>query len=117
LGEKIAEEFEKGYNTVIMENHGTVIGGANLKDAYVRFETFEFSGRIIIGASTVGDPGYLSDDQIDEFESSIPHDIPEMEEMDYNSDELTIQTNISELVRRACEKGLMISSCGTVSER
>lgn len=89
----------------------------DLKDAYVRFETLEFSGRTIIGASTVDDPGYLSDDQIDEFESSIPHDIPEMEEVDYNSDELTIRTNISELVRRACNQGLMISSYGTVSVR
>ncbi len=117
LGEKIAEEFERGYDAVIMENHGTVIGGTDLKDAYVRFETLEFSGNTIIGASTVGDPGYLTDDQIDEFESSIPHDIPEMEKVEYDSDELIIRTNISELVRRACDQGLMISSYGTVSVR
>ncbi len=117
LGDKIAEEFEKGFDAVIMENHGTVVGGTDLKDAYVRFETLEFSGRTIIGACTVGDPGYLTNDQIDEFESSIPNDIPEMEEVVYNSDELTIRTNISELVRRACDQGLMISSYGTVSVR
>ena len=117
LGENIAEEFKKGYDAVIMENHGTVVGGTDLKDAYVRFETLEFSGRTIIGASTVGDPKYLSDEQIEAFESSIPIDIPEMDHVEYNSNELTIRNNISELVRRACNQGLMISSYGTVSVR
>jgi L-fuculose-phosphate aldolase len=117
LGKKIATEFEKGFNAVIMENHGTVVGGTDLKDAYVRFETLEFSGRTIIGASTVGEPGYLTDAQIEAFESSIPLDIPEMDEVVHTSEELTIRTNISELVRRACDQGLMIGSYGTVSVR
>jgi len=88
-----------------------------LKDAYVRFETFEFSARTIIGASTVGDPCFLSNDQIEEFETSIPDDIPEMDKVEYSADERSIRTNISELVRRACDQGLMISSYGTVSVR
>jgi L-fuculose-phosphate aldolase len=117
LGQKIAMEFEKGYDAVIMENHGTVIGGSDLKDAYVRFETLEFSARTIIGASTVGEPCFLSNDQIEEFETSIPDDIPEMDAVEYSADERSIRTNISELVRRACDQGLMISSYGTVSVR
>ena len=40
-----------------------------------------------------------------------------MDQVDYPSDELTIRTNISELVRRACSQGLMISSYGIVSVR
>jgi L-fuculose-phosphate aldolase len=40
-----------------------------------------------------------------------------MEIIEYPSDELAIRTNISELVRRACNQGLMISSYGTVSVR
>ena len=39
LGEKIASEFKKGFDAVIMENHGSVVGGTDLKDAFVRFET------------------------------------------------------------------------------
>jgi len=42
LGEEIAKEFHKGINAVIMENHGTVVGGRNLSDAFMRFETLEF---------------------------------------------------------------------------
>lgn len=117
LGEKIAHEFERGYDAVIMENHGTVIGGVDLKDAYVRFETLEFSARTIIGASTVGVPNYLTDEQIDTFEASIPNDIPELENVEYTAHELSIRTNISELVRRACDQRLMIGSYGTVSVR
>ena len=100
-----------------MENHGIVVGGINIKDAYIRFEALEFSARTIIGASTVGSVNYLTDGQIEQFENSIPEDIPEMENVESPSDELAIRTNISELVRRACNQGLMISSYGTVSVR
>jgi len=100
-----------------MENHRIVVAGTDLKDAYIRFEALEFSARTISGASTVGTVSYLTDEQIEQFENSIPKDIPEMDQVDYPSDELTIRTNISELVRRACSQGLMISSYGTVSVR
>ena len=117
LGDKIAEQFSRGYDAVTMENHGIVVAGTDLKDAYIRFEALEFSARTISGASTVGTVSYLTDEQIEQFENSIPKDIPEMDQVDYPSDELTIRTNISELVRRACSQGLMISSYGTVSVR
>ncbi len=117
LGAKIAKEFTKGFHAVIMENHGTVVGGTDLKDAYVRFETLEFSARTLIGASTVGEPHYLSDAQIDEFESQIPEDIPEMLEVEHTPEEQAIRRNIAMLVRRACDQGLMISSYGNMSVR
>ena len=117
LGALIAEEFRKGLNAVIMENHGTVVGGADLKEAYIRFETLEFAARTIINAKTVGEPVFLTDKQIDAFESQIGVDIPDMTETEHPSDELLIRKNISELVRRACEQGLMIGSYGTVSVR
>jgi len=117
LGQKIAAEFEKGFNAVIMENHGTVVGGSDLKDAYVRFETLEFSARTIINASTIGNPSYLHDKQIDAFESQIPEELPELESIEHDENELSIRRHISTLVRRSCAQGLMISSYGTVSMR
>lgn len=117
LGKNIGREFKKGFNAVIMENHGCVIGGTDLKDAFIRFETLEFAARTIIGAQTVGEPNYLSDQQIDEFESQIPTDLPELQTIEHPSDELLIRRNISDLVRRACKQGLMIGSYGTVSVR
>ena len=43
LGDKIAEQFSRGYDAVIMENHGIVVGGTDIKDAFIRFEALEFS--------------------------------------------------------------------------
>ncbi len=117
LGKVIAEEFVKGFNAVIMENHGTVVGGTDLGDAFQRFETLEFCARTIINGSTIGKPKYLTDEQIEAFEKQIPHLLPEMESVEYPSDERAIREEIKKIVHRACEQGLMISSYGTVSVR
>jgi L-fuculose-phosphate aldolase len=117
LGENIATEFEKGFMAVIMENHGIVLGGSDLLDAYTRFETLEFCARTIINASTIGKPVYLDDEQIEIFERQVPHDIPHNSDISFPPDELAIREDICQIVRRACEQGLMISSYGTVSVR
>lgn len=117
LGNSIAEEFKKNYNAVIMENHGTVVGGSDLQDAFGRFETLEFCGRTIIHGKTIGEPVYLTDEKIREFEEQIPHLQPELDKVEYPSDEREIRESIVKIVRRACEQGLMISSYGTVSVR
>ncbi|RKD89936.1 class II aldolase/adducin family protein [Mangrovibacterium diazotrophicum] len=117
LGDVIAKEFEKGFNGVIMENHGTVVGGTDMVDAYQRFETLEFCCRTIIYGSQIGTPNYLSDEQIEEFESQIPRLLPEMDAVEHPSDERAIREDICKIVHRACDQGLMISSYGTVSVR
>ena len=117
LGEVIATEFVKGFNAVIMENHGTVVGGTDLLDAFQRFETLEFCSRTIIFGNSIGKPVYLTNDQIESFEDQIPHLLPEMEEVEYPSDERAIREEITRIVHRACNQGLMISSYGTVSVR
>jgi L-fuculose-phosphate aldolase len=117
LGEKIAAEFKKGFMAIIMENHGTVLGGSDLLDAFQRFETLEFSARTILYGNTIGTPKYLTNKQIDDFESQIPGLLSEMKHVSYPSDERERRTSICKIVHRACEQGLMISSYGTVSVR
>jgi L-fuculose-phosphate aldolase len=117
LGEKIADVFVKGFNAVIMENHGTVVGGTDIKDTYQRFETLEFCARTIIYAKAIGKVKYLSDEQIDKFEAQIPALQPEMEVVNHPSDERERREEIIRIVRRACEQGLMTSTYGTVSVR
>ena len=117
LGDIIAKEFSKGFNAVIMENHGTVVGGKDLSDAFQRFETLEFCARTLINGNTIGTPNYLSDKQIEKFENQIPRLLPEMKDAEHPSDERAIREQIKKIVRRACEQGLMISSYGTVSVR
>ncbi len=118
LGEKIAKQFEdKTIKAVIMENHGTVLGGTNLMTAYERFETLEFCARTIINAKAVGEPTFLTDEQIGEFDKQIPHDIAHHEVLSYPPEERAIRQDICNIVRRACDQGLMISTYGTVSVR
>jgi L-fuculose-phosphate aldolase len=117
LGSKIAKEFTRGYNAVIMENHGTVVGGADLVDTFQRFETLEFSARTILYGNSVGKPAYLNDDDINAFENQIPALLPEMDETIYSSAEREKRAEICKIVHRACTQGLMISSYGTISTR
>lgn len=117
LGESIADVFAKGHDAVVMENHGVVVGGKNLIDAFERFEAMEFCSRTIINAKTIGEPKLLSDADIKEFDAQIPTLLPELDSVSYPSDERFVRDEIVRIVRRACKQGLMISTYGTVSVR
>lgn len=119
LGTKIANEFKKhpDYNAVIMENHGVVLCGEDLKDAYQRFETLEFCARTVINANILGTPNYLTDEQIEKRTRAAVIDYPYFMNPTYPSDERDIRDLIIKMVHRACDQGLMISSYGTVSVR
>lgn len=118
LGRKIAGEFiNKPYKAVIMENHGVVLGGSDMMDAYQRFETLEFCCRTIVNAGKLGKVNYLTDEQVASYVTHIPKNISHFMEVDYPSDERTIRTEMVSIIRRACDQGMMISTYGTVSVR
>lgn len=117
LGERISEQFSKGCDAVIMENHGAVVAGRNISDAFTRFETFEFSARAIINASIIGKPVYLGDEQIGKYESLTVADLPEMVQTDQAQSEDLVRGDITSIVQRACAQGMMISAYGVVSVR
>jgi L-fuculose-phosphate aldolase len=119
LGKKIANEFRKNpdYKAVIMENHGVVLCGEDLKDAYQRFETLEFCARTVINARILGKPNYLTDEQIEQHDKAIPTDFPHFMNPAHPSDERDLRDQIIKIIHRACDQGLMISSYGTVSVR
>lgn len=50
LGERIAAVFAQGVDTVFLESHGIVVGGADLESALRRFETIEHLTDIEIAA-------------------------------------------------------------------
>lgn len=118
LGAVIAKQFiGSDYMAVIMENHGTVLGGTDMLDAYTRFETLEFCCQTIINAKGIGTPTYLTDEQINAYEAQMP----EVKESNTNVVNTTIEkalrSEIVEFVHRACRQNLMISSFGTISMR
>lgn len=60
LGEIISAEFAKGADCVMMENHGAVVCGATVEEAFARFETLDYLARIEIQAAGMKD--FLSAD-------------------------------------------------------
>ena len=119
LGEKIAQEFLKNpeYKAVIMENHGVVLCGEDISDAYQRFETLELCARTILNAKILGEPKLLSEEQIHRHDEAIPTSYPHFMNVQHPSDERALRTQICRIVRRACDQGLMCSSYGTASVR
>jgi L-fuculose-phosphate aldolase len=118
LGDKIAEGFKNKNNiAMIMENHGVVLGGTDMMDAYQRFETLEFCCRTIVNANRLGGVHYLSDEQISSYFARIPSTVPHFMDISHPSDERAIRTDMVNIIRRACNQDLMISTYGTVSVR
>ena len=118
LGKKIAHEFKNNkYKAVIMENHGVVLGGTDMMDAYQRFETLEFCCRTIVNAGKLGKVNSLTDKQIATYQTTFPKNITHFMDVNYPSDERALRTDMVKIIRRACDQGLMISTYGTVSVR
>jgi L-fuculose-phosphate aldolase len=117
LGVLIAREFEKGYKAIIMENHGTVVGGSDMADAFQRFETLELCAHSTLLATNIGQPKMLTEEQIRDFESLKNNQLHEMESVHYPPSEQERRAEICKIVNRSCRQGLMISSYGTVSVR
>lgn len=54
LGRIIAQKFAEGADAVIMENHGAVMAGADLFQAFARFEALDYIARIEGNATALG---------------------------------------------------------------
>ncbi len=119
LGEKIAGEFAKNpdYKAVIMENHGVVLMGEDIADAFQRFETLELCARTILNANTLGSPHYLSEAQLQRFAAFAKQPVQSFEGAEHTAEELAIRCEICEIVQRACRQGLMSSAFGEASVR
>ncbi len=116
LGQSIAGVFCRRHNAVIMENHGVVVGGDDLFDAFQRFETLEFCARTIINARKLGQVQTLTDEQVQQFEHA-DYLLPEFAPGYPAAEERSLRSEICRFIRRACDQGLMISTYGTLSAR
>lgn len=117
LGESIATQFRLGVKAVIMENHGTVIGGACISDAYQRFEMMEISARSYLYGKMIGQPMALTQEQLTDYSNQPQAEFVEAKSHTYVSLEREKRTEIYKIVKRACEQGLMPGGFGTVSAR
>ena len=117
LGQVVAATFEKGYDCVIMENHGVVTAGATFQEAFRRFETLEFTAKTLIKAKLLGgEVRYLTDEQV-HLEQRRVGQFPEFQPSAPSSHENEVRRGLCEFVRRAYRQRLFISTQGSFSAR
>ncbi len=116
LGREIAAIFEQNFNCVVLENHGVAVGGADLQQAFQRFEMFEFTAKTIIKASMLGNVHYLGDEQLKLSREERPP-LPEFDRGPADSREREARRQLSEFIRRGYQQRLLISKAGSFSAR
>ena len=116
LGEKIAAEFEKGFNVVVLENHGVVIGAPDIFRAFMAFETLEFCARLQLSAMALGTPHPLTSEII-AASAKQADDMEEFAPGYHSSAENALRRDLVKFIRRSYEQGLFTSTQGTYSAR
>jgi L-fuculose-phosphate aldolase len=116
LGTHIADVFQEGCDSVILENHGVVVGGDSLSHAFERFEAFEFAGKTIIKASKLGAVHYLEDAQLEQA-ATRSVDFESFQPPPARSEERELRRQLGEFLRRGCRQRLLISTEGSFSAR
>ena len=117
LGANIADEFEKGYNTVLLENHGVVCGAKDLFSAFMSFETLDFCGRLEIDAAKLGKARSLTDAQISMDRSGSEFRMDEFISGNVSSEERAGRRDMCKLIHRSYDQRLFTSTQGTFSMR
>ena len=121
LAKNIAEIFEKGCNSVIMENHGVFIGSTkSLDDAFRIFEALDFVSRTQLVAPLISgqQARSLSDAQIEKYEKAVEAYVPEEFVHDKaKGEELLLRKSIAQLSRRAYRKQIFCGVGGSISAR
>jgi len=116
LGNEIAKAFKADCDSVILENHGVVVGGSCLAQAFQRFEAFEFAAKTIIKGTQLGQIRYLSDSLLHQaharsvaLESFAPGPASSLE--------MELRRQLATFLQRGCQQRLFISTEGSFSAR
>jgi L-fuculose-phosphate aldolase len=117
LGDSIASVFARGVDTVLLENHGIVVGGEDLFRAFMSFETLDFCARLEIAARRMGALRPLSAEQLALAARKRPQPMPAFVPGPASSLERTARREMCELVHRAYDQQLVSSTQGTFSQR
>ncbi len=116
LGSNIAATFSEGCDSVILENHGVVVGGDSLQQAFERFEAFEFGGKTLIKARQLGSVRYLDKPQL-ELAANRSVDFVSFEPPTATAKERELRRQLVQFLRRGCRQRLLISTEGSFSAR
>lgn len=116
LGEEIAATFAKGFDCVVLENHGVVVGGGTLQEAFERLEALDLCARTITRARTIGEERLLSAEDLALAIEAGPAaalsvSTPVVDE------ECALRDRLCTIARRAHARRLFTSTQGTLSAR
>lgn len=114
LGDNIAQEFEKGFDSVMLENHGVVCAADTLLRAFQRFETLDFCGRLGLNAAKLGGAAPLTDAQLASHAALVPDTLVPRAP---SSEERAARRDLSAMARRCYEQKLFTSTQGAFSLR
>lgn len=117
LGKKVSGALESGINAVILENHGVVVVGRDLFEAFMAFETLDFCARIEIEASILGKPVALTDRQLEVAKSKQHSGMGEFVPKSFSSAERAARKEMCGLIHRAYDQKLFTSTQGTFSTK
>jgi L-fuculose-phosphate aldolase len=118
LGDKIAQKYAEGFNSVILENHGVCCGGRTLQEAFQRFETLEMCCKVVIKASAIGTPKYLTDQQLQlQGQSDVSIDSFEYDPAMMTIREKDLRHQLSKFIERGYRQGLLTTTTGSFSAR
>lgn len=116
LADSIVSTFRQGFHCVLLENHGVVVGGESLQNAFQRFETLEFTAKTMVKASVLGEVRYLSDEQL-AVSRQIAASLPATTALQPTSDEKELRRQLCAFLRRGYRNRLIISTEGSFSAR
>ena len=117
LGANIASEFEKGFDIVLLENHGMVVGAKDMTEAYMQFESLERAAVMEINARGIGKPRLLAADDIGPTGSGEECGKPACVADKGEAPGQTGRQEMLEMIRRSLRQGLFGAALGTCSLR
>jgi L-fuculose-phosphate aldolase len=115
LSVKIANEFEKGHNCVVLENHGVFVGASDIFNAFMAFETLDYCARLEIEASKIGTIHPLSERHVAISKEKQNVRMGEFKNTNISSEEKAARRDMCKFIHRAYDQQLFTSAQGTFS--
>lgn len=117
LGERIAEVFREGYHVVMLENHGVVVGGKTLPEAFGKFEAMESLARTQIYGEMIGTPRGLGTQVLKGCRGTAAFVAESFEPGGYSVEEQAAREEVCSFAARAYRQGLVTCIQGSFSRR
>lgn len=111
LGDIVKAEFEKGYNAIMMHNHGATVGGKTLEEAFSKYEALDNLCNVIINAEQLG--GVKTINVLSDYSKSLTPVVVNEDDM-FTSEENKIRDSIAKFLSRSYTQKLVSNSYGTI---